>query len=276
MVWTATSTATAIDRIDIPLCTNTASPTGTLYLDVWSVSNTGNLHAIASSSLDASGNVWYPCGTPNATTTTFIISPQIQVVSGVRILFQFWSDSPPSYTWFTSLNSSSDNRSIYQPAGSTTPFTTTESLYGSSAKSFQYILRATGVAPVSTYTASSTGVICGTFDLGCYISTAFAYLFSPSASIIQDFASTTIQNEFPFSYWYSMQSAFDSAISSSTDQFFVVDFEIMGSTSTILSYPMMQNLVGDDSLDLIRNIFQWILWLCFGFYIYIRMKTIWS
>lgn len=238
MVWTATATASQIDRIDIPLCTNTASPTGTLYLDVWSVSDTGNRQAIASSSLSASGNVWQPCGTPNATTTTFVFTPKIQVVAGVRIFFDFWSDSPNTYTWYVTHNQSSDNRAVYMPAGSTTPFTTTESLFGANARGLTYILRATGIPPV-IYNASSSNVSCETFDFGCYFSQALNYAFYPDEATLDGFENLNFASSSPFGYITDMDSAlqtFMTALNATSSSFKItLDMTTLDNTSSVFS-----------------------------------------
>lgn len=254
-----------VSQIELPYCRQSGGSTsGSIILEVRTTSSSSP-NVVASSTIPASSvqssslcnNLPYV----NATTSIFQLNNPLDYEIGTQLYFKI-RRSGVSGTYLVSGIQSGSNGHLWTDGGD-------------QGDGWSISGIGLGNAP-SIYNASSTDVSCSSFDFGCYISTAFSFLFMPSTSIIQEFASTTIQNEFPFSYWYSMQNAFDSAISSSTDQFFVVDFEIMGSTSTILSYPMMQNLVGDDSLDLIRNIFEWILWLCFGFYIYVRIKTIWS
>jgi len=107
-----------------------------------------------------------------------------------------------------------------------------------------------------------------------------ATLFVPNPSVLQRYAALSIEDKFPFAYWYSLQSTFESVNSSSTAAFPSLSLQMfpsstMGwsltasfSSSTVSSY------LGSTMISLFRTLMQAALWLAFAYFVYRKLKAI--
>jgi len=206
----ATSTITQFDRLDVALCRNSGTAGGELQLEVRSsASTTGPV--IASSTLAINdGNVYYSttlCAVGgqaiNATTSTFVLNNSIQTVAGVTWWIRLRIVNPSGNVYLSMNNYVNwNNNGTIWVDGASSPYTFSGVTYAPI-----FIGRGLGTAPsvVNQYGASSTPVICGTFDVGCYISTSLSFLFIPSESPVDRFSEAgNLGSTTPFSYLYQL------------------------------------------------------------------------
>lgn len=196
--------------MDVAICRDLVL-TGSIQLEVFN-----GINLIASSTQSASS---IPTCTPQVnpndfywlnTRTTFVFNNPLQTVDGVSFDFKFTKRTNSTNNTYFIVTRGSD----YLISTSSTTFIPGQNSSGASRfENPIFTLRALG-SPPQTYSASSSEVFCGTFDIGCYISTGLTFLFIPSeetktsidnvigrisTSTLPKFASTT-----PFSYMYDI------------------------------------------------------------------------
>jgi len=258
MDYEATSTVTQFDRVTLPFCRSGGANGGRIDLEI-RTSSTSTGPIIASSTLAVdSGNVWSSCGfTPlNATTSTFVLNNNIQWVSGVHIYFRFRAIGTTGSYYFTF----NDTDSVLNygtvactSAGVCAPFIVSPNINSMTIRG-----QALGSVPVNqNYGASSTPVICDTFDIGCYISTSIAFLFSPSEFLVSEFENITFASSSPFSYLYDLSGYVDT-LRNSTGTPILLEVAAFGATTTILDTAAIGNFQG---VSTAKNIFGWVIWI---------------
>lgn len=119
-------------------------------------------------------------------------------------------------------------------------------------------------------------VKCDTFDLACYISNAFQYLFTPSTDATTKFNSLTLASSSPFSYAYDFGKVYDELFNSATTSVIgiTVPFKYYGSgssTITIISAQMIENV---PFAGFIRTLISWLLWFMFAQLVYMQIMKV--
>jgi len=249
------ATVTQFDRITLPLCRSGGANGGEIYLEVRSTATSGPI--VASSTLAVnSGNVWNTgCASTiiNATTSTFVLNQNVQWLTGGTFWFTIKAVGTTG-TFYLSFDVNNGSGAKFYGVG--TPPTWLGQFYYTSMTGY-----ALGIPPV-VYSASSSNVSCGTFDVGCYISTAISFLFYPEdwtfdqLNDLQDqLASTT-----PFGYGYELVSTVNTALATGTSSFELTadlsDFGTVFQNATsvpIVSSEGIINFIGDD-WDMIQNV----------------------
>jgi len=279
----ADSSVTLFDRVDIPLCRLGGTNTGRIDLEVRTTSSTSPI--VASSTLAVnSGNVWTTGCTStyiNATTSTFVLNQNLQWVADVELYFTFYmrntdgtiymsfdvNGGTPGLTWY-------NNGEITVAGGYSYDYNA--SMLG----------RALGSVPTNQnqgiYNASTTAVICDTFDIGCYISTAVSWAFYPQISLSDQLATlaSTTSGVVPFGYVADLYSKFETYSNAATTSL-TISVELSplmnflggsqaSTTVTLLSGSGLRTVLGSTMWNLIQNLIAAFLWVAFGFYIYRR------
>jgi len=204
--YVADSTVTQFDRITLPFCRYLGANGGEVYLELRSSTTTGPI--IASSTIAVnSGNISSTgCTTLNlnATTTTWVLNQNVQWLPDVEIYFIFKPvGTNPASTFYFSHEIGGTN-GIALGMFPFAPFTYLGDYYNTAMTGY-----ALGVAPVA-YNASSSNVVCDTFDLGCYTSQAFAWAFYPDIEDLEQFKTLNFASSSPFGYIYDMDDAYQS------------------------------------------------------------------
>jgi len=276
----ATTSISLFDRIDIALCRNDGTTGGVIELEVRSTaSTTGPI--IASSTLAINnGNVYSTTTTPgqgcnygiegvNEHMSTFVLNNNIQTVSGVTWWFRFRIVGNASY-FLVSLNNGvtfgfyqnllfwDDRNSPYK--------------IGSDLASPIVTGYALGSAPTNQnqgiYNASSTVSICETFDVGCYLTTAFSWAFYPTATVYLFEQTPTIASTTPFNYIYETGELWEIIFAGTATgtQTLQIDFTPLGMATTSLTAGTLQSTVqGAGFFTTIRNWVEIFLYLGFAF-----------
>jgi len=284
--YVATGTITQFDRFDIPLCRYNGTAGGTIELEIRSTASTTG-PVIASSTLAVNdGNVSPPSqgcvtiGTVNATTSTFVLNNTIQTVAGVTwwIRLRQVGLSGTVYNSMQNTVNFDNNGTVWQDGGSA-PYT-----YSGVTYAMAMTGRGLGTQPTSAsvYATSSSPVVCTTFDVGCYISTAVAWAFYPSIPLstqLGELASTT-SGVVPFGYVADLYDKFATYANSATTTM-SVGIELsplmnfMGATFattsvTVLSGAGLRSTMGPAMWSFTQNILAGLLWVGFAFYVYRR------
>lgn len=108
-----------------------------------------------------------------------------------------------------------------------------------------------------------------------------AILFVPNERTLQDYSALSIEDKFPFAYWYDLKSSFEGTNSSSTNAFPALSLQIFP-TSSIASWSVtasfstttISGYLGDTMISLFRTLMQAALWLTFAYYIFRKLKAI--
>jgi len=199
--YVADATVTQFDRLTLPFCRSGGANGGVIDLEIRSSTTTGPI--VASSSLTVnSGNVWNTgCGVSivNGTTSTWVLNQNVQWVSGVTFYFIFYARGTTGTYYFSDYKTAGNNGISYE----------TGSVPASPARWDSMKGYALGIAPV-TYNASSSNVVCDTFDIGCYISQGLAWAFYPDPADIEQFQNLSLASSSPFGYIYDMDDALQS------------------------------------------------------------------
>jgi len=218
----ATSTATQVDRIDLNACVNGSIGGGEVVsMGIYQKTPYAYTH-IASSSLTLAGNV-LDCSVVSATTTvTFVFDTNLQWVSGANLYFVLYSSNATSNFRLQAQPYGADNWALYSSSTSALPsypYTNINPDYiGISAK-----IRGLGFQPTegNIYNASSTTVICETFDVGCYVSSAFSWAFTIPEGSFDRFSTLKddIKDHAPFGYFSSAYNTIGGLTGTSTPAF---------------------------------------------------------
>jgi len=267
MVVTATSTG-RINELTYRACGTSGSIRWVAYTgDVTGTTSLPTLHPVATSSWTA-----LPTDCTNYGTTTSTFTTGISVVSGVTVTFISEADTDggvqttgfnyltfPSYYW--------DGAQWAQAPS-----------LGSN-----FIGIGTGAVPINQGYGTTTGqVTCDTFDVGCYMSTAFAWAFFPSVPLSEqlgDLASSTRAVK-PFGYVFGITDKLDyyshqatSSLSITVELSPVLNF--MGAnfpttTMTLISGSGLRATLGTTMWTFIQNLLIACMWAGFAFYVYRR------
>jgi len=284
--YVATSTITQFDRFDIPLCRYNGTAGGTIELEIRSTASTTG-PVIASSTLAVNdGNVSPPSqgcvtiGTVNATTSTFVLNNTIQTVAGVTwwIRLRGVGLSGTVYNSMQNVVNFDNNATVWQDGGSA-PYT-----YSGVTYAMAMTGRGLGTAPTSAsvYATSSSPVVCTTFDVGCYISTAVAWAFYPSIPLstqLGELASTT-SGVVPFGYVSDLYTKLETYSNSATTTLTIsvelspllnwLGASFPTTTVTVLSGAQLRSTLGPTMWSLTQNLLAGFLWFGFAFYVYRR------
>jgi len=201
------ATVTQFDRITIPFCRSGGSNTGEIYLELRNTATSGPIMASSSITVN-SGNI-ASCDSvptvPNATTTTFVLNQNVQYVSGVKIIFIFTlvNTHASSIFAFSTLLNTGDNGIFYGASAPGSPVPSTPYMPYGMPLYTSAIGYALGIPPV-VYNASSSNVVCDTFDFGCYLSQSYAWAFYPDKEVIDQFKTLSLASTTPFGYAYAI------------------------------------------------------------------------
>jgi len=279
----ATSSITQFDRIDVPICRSGGATGGSIELEIRSTaSTTGPI--IASSTVSATaGNVsstGCAVSTVNATTTTFVLNNNIQTVAGVTWWFRFRFVGTTG-TYYMSMQDKTyfDDNGIVWGDTHSAPFT-----YSGTSYAMAMIGRGLGSAPTSAsvYSTSSSPVVCTTFDVGCYISTAVEWPFLPAIRLstqLGELASTT-SGVVAFGYVSDLYSKLETYSNTATTTLTIsvelspllnwLGASFPTTTVTILSGAGLRNTMGSTMWTFSQTLLAGLLWVGFAFYIYRR------
>lgn len=267
----ATTTITQFDRIDVALCRNDGTTGGIIELEVRSsASTTGPI--IASSTLAINNGNVYATSTPgqfcdygvqgvNEHMSTFVLDRNIQTVAGVTWWFRFREVGNTA-----SLLVSGNNGNTYGFADNlrlwigNTAYKLNSGLDHASPLVTGFGL---GVAPTvqNIYATSSVAVVCTTFDVGCYISSALTWAFYPTATISIVDAYPALASTTPFAYLFAAGELYGSlwdGTATGTESL-TVTFAPLGiatSTLTVGSLASVATFAGADSL--FANLRSWL------------------
>lgn len=117
---------------------------------------------------------------------------------------------------------------------------------------------------------------CETFDLSCYITNAFQYLFIPSSDSVTRFRSLTLASSTPFSYAYDVGNVYNELFNTSTTTVLgiTVPFKYYGnssSTITLISASMIESV---PYVGFIRTLISWLLWFMFAQLVYYQILKV--
>jgi hypothetical protein len=282
-----TSTVTLFDRVTMPFCRSGGAEGGYIQLEIRSTTTTGPIIASSTLSVNA-GNVWSTgCASApfeNATSSTWVFNNTLQYVADVHFfVIATPRDVDPLSTFYWTYRkqaSASGYGKIYN-ANPLVPYTITGDYVYVYAKGY-----ALGSTPTNQgqgiYNASSTAALCTSFDIGCYLSNAFAWAFYPTITLsdqLADLASTT-NAQIPFGYATDVGELINTIFTQATTSL-NISVEISGllnfmnagysSTSmTLLSGTALRSTMGSSIWSFIQNILKGLFWLGFAFYTYRR------
>jgi len=213
--YTGDATVTQFDRVTLPFCRYGGSNTGDIYLEVRSSTTTGPI--VASSTLAVnSGNIWSTgCNSTyiNATTSTFVLNENVQWLSGVKMYFIFRPVSTTAtfmFSFRSTVGYDTTLNGIYGELGSfPILYAGAYRLYTSSDG---YAL---GIQP-QEYNASSSVVVCTSWDLGCYFLQGLVNAFVPSDASIDRIKNLTLASSSPFGYGYELPNVISNLSSATT------------------------------------------------------------
>lgn len=231
----ANSKVTQFDRLTMPFCRYLGANGGVIDLEIRTTSTSSPI--VASSTLTVnSGNVWsVGCGTSiiNATTSTWVLNNNVQWEIGSNIWFSFYARGT-SGTFYHSFELATGDNGITYGSGQFLGPPNYAQTYHHSMTGY-----ALGIPPV-VYNASSSNVICTTFDVGCYINNAFSFLFIPDQSAISQYTDLSLASSSPFSYAYDAKAiinTFFTATPTTTD----ITINFVGTPLTLFSTSMINN-----------------------------------
>lgn len=215
--WTSTETVTQLDRVDVSVCqTGSPLPTGNVLLNVFN-----GTQLIASSSLAINSGNFADCGLYTAfATTTFVLNQSVQTTAGVSLFFRFekqTSGGDLSKIQFLTTKNETNNNFLLSTTTGNTYVATDNWVSGYMYNSMFVTLRALGIPP-RQYTASSTATVCGSFDVGCYISTSLTFLFIPSEETQAEWKALddTLASTTPFGYVYEVPDIYSEILDSAS------------------------------------------------------------
>jgi len=280
------ATVTQFDRITIPFCRNGGANGGSIWLEVRSTATSGPI--VASSTLTVnSNNVWNTGCTSaiiNATTSTFVLNQNVQWLEGGTFYFIFRAIGTTG-TFYLSFDVDDGNNGKYLGAGATPP-TWLGDYYWTSVQGY-----ALGIPPV-VYNASSSNVVCDTFDFGCYLSQSFAWAFYPDKEVIDQFKTLSLASTTPFGYAYAIPTLWNTfmvANAATTSTFgLTIDFSTL--TGAGFQYVTATSVevfnvcwVNDSRGELPQNAFRDLflpyirafIWIALGFGLFLLAHKLW-
>jgi len=253
----ATSPGRSVRQIELPFCRSGGTSVGNITLEVRTTASTSP-NVVASSTIAgstvSSSALCNNLPAVNATTSIFQLNNALDYEVGTSLYFtlRFVGTSG------TYLISGVQAGTTGEAWANDTPMGPGWSISGIG----------TGILP-QIYNASSSAVVCDTFDIGCYISTGFLFLFYPEdwtfdqLTELQD----TLASSTPFGYGYELVDTINTALNTATGSFAITadlsDFGTMFQNATsvpIVSSEGIITFAGDD-WDLVQGI------LAGGFYL---------
>jgi len=267
----------------LPFCRYGGANGGTIDLEVRTTATSGPI--VASSTLAVnSGNVWSTGCTGtyiNGTSSTWVLNNNIQWVSGVSLFFTFYPRGTTG-TYYFSFVMNGSNGQYYGNGSLISPYLGS---YSYNASAIGYAL---GSTPTNQgqgiYNASTTAALCETFDIGCYLSNAFAWAFYPTIPLSDQLGtlSDTAETKIPFGYVYDIEDLFTDLSDNGTSTLNIT-IELspllnwfggsFSSTSmTILSATALQSTMGNTMWTFGQNAMKFGLWLGFIFYAWNRAR----
>jgi len=272
VLYTATSTITLFDRIDVYLCRYGGSTGGRIDVEFRTTASSSSI--IASSTIAVnSGNIWDGDGCythSGATSTTFVLNNNIQWVADVPIWISFYPRGTTGTYYFGYYNTASlpsinfqawhNNFQLYTDA----PY----------SKTFGLQIKGYGLGSVSSnqnqgpYNASTTASVCTSFDIGCYISTSLSFLFYPTYTIALFSETPTIASTTPFNYLYEVGDIWDTIFAGGATgtQSLTLSFSPMGMTTTTITAGSLEATTQNHGFfSTIRNWIEVFLYLGFAF-----------
>jgi hypothetical protein len=101
---------------------------------------------------------------------------------------------------------------------------------------------------------------CSTFDVGCYIASAFQWLFTPSQNVLDNFAGlyTLFEHKPPFGYVIAIKNALTDINITETSAF------------TLETMPILNDYI----FDPFRLALAWVLWVGFAYVLFSRVKDL--
>lgn len=266
-VYVADTKVTQFDRVTIPFCRYLGANGGVIDLEVRTTSTSSPI--VASSTLVVnSGNVWSTgctVGIINATTSTWVLNNNVQWEIGSNIWLSFYPRGTTGTFYYSFKMDGLNGYPNYNNGvlignyfGKT---------YNFSAKGY-----ALGIPP-QIYSASSSNVSCSTFDIGCYIGTAFSFLFIPSISPSEQFAQApSIGSSTPFSYLYQM-SGYVTTLRNGTASNTSLIIPFNGQDLTVFNTADIESYLGGDT-SVVRDTFGYMIWLLALFVAYREIYSI--
>jgi len=223
MEYLATSTWSAVNGLNVALCRY--SGTGTGRIDVEFRIDGTSTPILASSTIQVSaisGGAGAGCGLgtyTNATSSLFVFNPPMAWTENDLVTISFYlRDSDAGIYWsFRDETLGGYNFNTYMndvlmyPSGL--------------GKTYGMWVYAESFYPESIYNATTSGVTCTTFDVGCYISTALTFLFYPTITVDIFSSANSLASTTPFAYIWAGMDIWDS----------IYGFIDNGSTSTTCS-----------------------------------------
>jgi len=274
--YSATGTVTQFDRVTVPVCRYLGANGGVIDLEVRTTATSGPI--VASSSLTVnSGNVWSTGCTSsivNATTSTWVLNQNVQWVNGVEIFFTFHYRGTTG-SFYNSFVMNGYDGETYIDGIPLAPYSGKTYNFSASGLSL-------GIPPV-VYSASSSNIVCDTFDFGCYISTAFSTLFMPTSWTFDRLSAINheLASSSPFGYAYEVVDIVNTALSTTSSSFVLSadlsDFspQFVSATSVpIVSSAGIRDFIGPSMWDIVQNVFELGLWLSLLSYFWIRFREI--
>jgi len=160
----------------------------------------------------------------------------------------------------------------------------------------------TGIGPVypspidTTATSSPFYVDCSAYSISLFSSSTLAgigcvakktaldvvaILFIPNEATLNGYATLSLNDKFPFAYWYDLKSSFEAENASSTGAFpsLSIKFKNVNGTTTTLavfSSSSISTYIGSSNISLFRTLMQGALWLAFAYFIYRKIKDIFN
>jgi len=277
----ATSTVTNLGTVVVPLCRYLGADGGSVFLEVRTTASTGPI--VASSTLTNNSTNISTSGCTssllNATSSYFILNNRVQWVSGVQLYFIFRAVGTTG-SFYLSLNGAgASDLGRYTWLVDGVPKVEIGEYWNVFASGVS-----SGLPPYSPpdYNASTTAVICSTFDVGCYISTAVSFLFYPSIPLseqVAELASTT-RGVSPFGYVFDFYDTIYTASQTATTTL-SVSVELSGimnwlggnfatTTVTVLSGAGLRSTMGTSMWNFSQTLLSALLWVGFILYLYRR------
>jgi len=282
-----TTTYSLVNNLAFAIC-NTGNSTGRLDLEVRHLGTTTLYEIAASSTLSMGSFPTIGCGANGgavngATSTTFELNQNISQTSILPMWVSIYARGGLTGTAYFSWRNV-DLQGLYVTGYRDNVLQAPVAL-GYTYSPWMYAISSgvVGGGGIQVeYSASTTAVICTTFDVGCYISTALAWAFYPTYSIsdrVEELSSTTA-GVIPFGFVYDFVDLFTGYAGHATTTA-TVSVELSGimnfmgasfssSTMTVLSGATLRSTMGTTMWNFSQNIFRGCMWLGFLFYVYRR------
>jgi len=252
----ATST-TEFEKIFVPLCRFLGSEGGVVDLEVRL--NSTSSPVVASSTVDVINSNVSSIGCTathvNATSTVFELNNLVRAFTGDTLYFTFYNRGISGSLYFSFKMNGSNGFPAYA-----------NGVYIglSGGKTYNWSARGTsGGLPPVFYNASSSNIVCSTFDLGCYLLQGLSVAFVPSDASVQKFADMpTLASTSPFSYLYDSINIFSDLFYPATSTSVQLTIPFQGDTLTIIDTSDLSVYLPE--LPLIRTLIGAFIWISAG------------